>query len=161
MNKYDLVKLLNDTLYLINNLKKNMHGIVVGGNSKFVDVLFFNPHNLGDYAIVNVNANDLIVEKEKLPDQIQKELSFKLNKILKNSKNTLVPVQINEYDEVELLVEKDIYTKHGIHKGDRGCVMDNEAVQDYIEVDFSGVDENGNFYGECISVKMEDLKVIK
>ena len=39
--------------------------------------------------------------------------------------------------------------------------MDNKAVQNYIEVDFSGIDENGNFYGDCISVKIDDLKVIK
>ena len=39
--------------------------------------------------------------------------------------------------------------------------MDNKAVQNYIEVDFSGIDENGIFYGDCISVKIDDLKVIK
>lgn len=38
--------------------------------------------------------------------------------------------------------------------------MDDNAVQDYIEVDFSRIDDKGNFYGDCISVKIEDLKVI-
>jgi len=28
-------------------------------------------------------------------------------------------------------------------------------------VDFSGIDENGNFYGDCISVKIDDLKVVE
>ena len=39
--------------------------------------------------------------------------------------------------------------------------MEGDAVQNYIEVDFSGIDKKGNFYGNCISVKIEDLKVIK
>ena len=68
---------------------------------------------------------------------------------------------IKEYNMVELIVEEDRYARFGIHKGDRGCVMDNNAVQDYIEVDFSGIDKNGKFYGDCISVKIDDLKVIK
>lgn len=39
--------------------------------------------------------------------------------------------------------------------------MDNNAVQNYIEVDFSGIDKDGKYYGDCISVKIDDLKVIK
>ena len=39
--------------------------------------------------------------------------------------------------------------------------MDNNAIQNYIEVDFSGIDKDGNYYGDCISVKINDLKVIK
>ena len=50
---------------------------------------------------------------------------------------------------------------YGIHKGDRGCVMEDNAVQNYVEVDFSGIDENGELYGDCISVKIDDLKVIQ
>ena len=69
--------------------------------------------------------------------------------------------KIKSYDMVELLVEDEKYTRYGIHKGDRGCVMDDNDVQDYIEVDFSGIDENGNYYGDCISVKINDLKIIE
>lgn len=71
------------------------------------------------------------------------------------------PITINEYDMVELLVEEERCSKFGVHKGYRECVMDNKAVQNYIEVDFSGIDENGKFYGDCISVKIDDLKVIE
>ena len=42
-----------------------------------------------------------------------------------------------------------------------GCVMDNKVVQNCIEVDFSGIDENGNFYGDCIAVNIKDLKIIE
>ena len=67
---------------------------------------------------------------------------------------------INDYDIVELSVEKERYTQDGIHKGAIGCVMDSNAVDDYILVDFSWVDENGNYFGDCISVKIDELKVI-
>lgn len=161
MKKLDLVKLINEKPYIENNLQKDMHGIVISENANTIAVLFFNPQNMRNYAIVNVCARDLIIDKEKLPDSIQQELLLNLDKILEKAKSYLEPIIIKEYDMVELLAEEDRYSKYGIHKGDRGCVMDNKAVQDYIEVDFSGIDENGNFYGDCISVKIDDLKVIK
>ena len=69
--------------------------------------------------------------------------------------------KIHAYDYVELLVEDKKYSQYGIHKGDRGYVMDDNAVDNFIEVDFSELDEQGNFYGDCISVKIEDLKKLK
>lgn len=161
MKKLDLVKLINERPYIKNNLQKEMHGIVISEDANNIDVLFFNPQNLGNYAIVKVNVCDLITDKEKLPNKMQQELSSNIDKILSKAKKYIEPIKINNYAMVELLVEKDRYTKFGIHKGDRGCVMDNKAVQNYIEVDFSGVDKDGNFYGDCISVKIDDLKVIK
>ena len=83
-----------------------------------------------------------------------------LDSVMKKASDILKPISIKEYDLVELIVEDEKYSKFGVHKGDIGCVMDNNAVQNYIEVDFSGIDENGNFYGDCISVKIEDLRVV-
>ena len=159
MKKFDLVKLKNDKPYKNLNLRKDMHGIVVGLKFDNVDVLFFNPQNVGDYAIVNVKLVDLELDKKKLPAEFEKELLSKLDDIIKKAKSVIEPVKIKEYDMVELIVEEDKYAKFGIHKGDKGCVMDNNAVQNYIEVDFSGIDKNGEFYGDCISVKIDDLKV--
>ncbi len=161
MKKLDLVKLKNDKPYKSYNIIKDMHGIVVGVNCGKADVLFFNPHNVGDYAIVSIKTTDLDLDKEKLPTQFEKELLSKLDAIKLKSKDVLEPIAINEYDMVELLVEEEKYAKFGVHKGDRGCVMDNNAVQNHIEVDFSGIDNYGNYYGDCISVKIDDLKVIK
>lgn len=161
MKKLDLVKLKNDKPYKVFNLVKDMHGIVIELKFDNADVLFFNPQNVGDYAIVNVKLMDLELEKEKLPVEFEKELLSKLDDIIAKAKSEIQPIKIKEYDMVELIVEKDRYAKFGIHKGDRGCVMDNNAVQNYIEVDFSGIDKDGNYYGDCISVKIDDLKVIK
>ena len=161
MKKLDLVKLKNDKPFKAYNIVKGMHGIVVELNFDNADVLFFNPQNVGNYAIVNVKIMDLDLDKEKLPTEFEKELLSKLESLKLKAKNVIAPIAINEYDMVELLVEEERYTKFGIHKGDRGCVMDNNAVQNYIEVDFSGIDKDGNYYGDCISVRIDHLKVIK
>ncbi len=160
MKKLDLIYLKNDKPYKEYNLEKNMHGIVIECNIDKLDVLFFNPKNQGDYIIAKINTFDVANEKEKLPENVLKELISKLENIKSKAKEKFEPLKINAYDMVELLVEDNKYAKYGIHKGDRGCVMDDYGVQGYIEVDFSGIDENGNFYGACISGKAEDLKVI-
>lgn len=161
MKKFDLVRLINEKNYLKNGLKKDVRGIVVCVNLSFVDVLFFNPENIGDYAIVKVDKSDIAEEKEKLPLYARQDLKSVLEKTGSKPKNVLTPLIIKEYDVVELVVEKEEYAKSGIHKEARGCVMDAKAVQDYVEVDFSGVDENGEYYGDCIAVKIQDLKVVK
>lgn len=160
MKKSDLVKLKNDN-YKSHNLTKDMHGIVIKTNYDNTDVLFFNPHNVGDYAVVNIKNEDLESDKEKLPAELEKELLSASDDIKSKAKDVLVPTAINEYDMVELLVEEERYAEFGVHKGDVGYAMDNNAVQNYIEVDFSGIDKNGNYYGDCISVKINDLKVVK
>ena len=57
MKKLDLVKLKNDRPYKSHNLNKDMHGIVVDVNFDDADVLFFNPHNVGDYAMKNFHQS--------------------------------------------------------------------------------------------------------
>ena len=160
MKKSDLVKLKNDN-YKSHNLTKDMHGIVIKTNYDNADVLFFNPSNVGDYAVVNIKNEDLDSDKENLPAELEKELLSESDALRSRAKGVLVPVAINEYDMVELLVEEERYAEFGAHKGDVGRVMDNNAVQNYIEVDFSGIDKDGNYYGDCISVNINDLKVIK
>lgn len=138
-----------------------MHGIVVKINYDDADVLFFNPHNVGDYAIVGIKTTDLVLDNENLPTEFEKEILSNIDTLISNAKCVIEPIAINEYDMVELLTEDKKYAEFGVHKGDKGCVMDNNAVQDYIEVDFSGIDKDGNYYGDYISVKIDDLKVIK
>lgn len=161
MKKLDLVQLKNEKPYKEYNLFSNMHGIVVKVNVDNADILFFNPQNIGDYAIVNVKLQDLILTKEKLPLNIEKDFLSKMDKIILNSKAKIEPLKVKAYDMVELLVEDEKYAKFGIHKGEIGCVMDDDAIQNYIEVDFSGIDKNGNYYGDCISVKIEDVRLVE
>ena len=88
-----------------------MHGIVIKTNYDNADVLFFNPHNVGDYAIVNIRKEDLESEKEKLPAKLEKELLSESDALKSRAKGVLVPVVINEYDMVELLVEEERYKR--------------------------------------------------
>lgn len=160
MKQFDLVKLVNEKPYKQNNLNEGDHGIVINIMGDNLQILFFNPQNIGDYIVVDIKVNDVILEKEKLPINIIQGLSKNLAKIVNKAKSCFEPIKIKQYDKVELLVEEERYAKHGIHKGDIGCVMESTAVQNYIEVDFSGIDENGEFYGESIGVKVDDLKII-
>ena len=74
MKRLDLIKLINEKPYVKNNLNKGMHGVVMNETSFGIAVLFFNPHNIGEYAIVNVKRQDIVLEKEKLPPEIQEEI---------------------------------------------------------------------------------------
>lgn len=161
MKNFDLVILKNDKPYRKNKLEKGMHGIVLGYEYDILDVLFFNPKNQGDFIVVKINICDVAKEKLELPEKIKIELNSRLDSIIKNAKSSFEPLNVKEYDRVELIVESSKYTKYGIHKGDVGVVVDDNAVQNSVEVDFSGIDENGNFYGDSISVDVKDLRVIE
>lgn len=86
-------------------------------------------------------------------------LSKNIQKIRELPKN-FKPLEIKEYDLVELINDKEEYAKQGIAKGQRGCVMSEYATMDEVLVDFSGIDKDGNFYGNCILVNVNDLKII-
>ena len=86
MKNLDLIKLKNDRSYKSHNSIKDMHGIVVDVNFDNADVLFFNPQNVGDYAIVNVKTMDLDLDKEKLPAEFEKELFSKLENLILKAK---------------------------------------------------------------------------
>ena len=160
MKRYDVVELVNGQDHLDKNLQKGMTGIIMNLDFEFADVMFFNPQNVGEFALIKVKLKDLKQEDYRLPNEIITEISQKNEMLMRKAKDKINPILIKEYDLVKLLVEDEKYAKFGIHKGDTGCVMKNNAVQDFIEVDFSGIDENGNFFGDCISVKIEDIKVI-
>ena len=57
----------------------------------------------------------------------------KLNVFIKDldyDKNThFTDIEIKEYDLVELLVEDEKHSKFDVHKGNRGCVISNCAIQ--------------------------------
>ncbi len=160
MKKYDLVELKIDSPYIVHNLHKGTFGLVVEAGNPFSTILFFNSQNMGDYAVLSVNNQDIEVKNEKLPNEILQELVEKLDTILKKSKPYLKEPSVKEFDVVELMIERDGYAKQGVHKGDRGTVVEDYAVDDHVLVDFTVVDENGEIRGDCISVKTSDLKVI-
>ena len=97
----------------------------------------------------------------KLPKEVYGELEKFVAEFDKDGHQVLSEPVFHEYDQVMLNVDRDEYEKAGVHKGMRGCVMSDHAVMGELLVDFSWVDEHGNMYGDCISVKMSDIVLVE
>lgn len=72
---------------------------------------------------------------------------------------------MQEYDQVELLVEKECYTKEGAHKGDIGTIMDPRKIEGSWFVVFQKelyIDENGEWAQNIaeVVVEEEDLRLV-
>ena len=65
---------------------------------------------------------------------------------------------MKEMDCVEVVVEKDKYTKWGVHKGMQGWICDSECIQGCWLVDFPQYGEKDDI--AMISIREEDLKKI-
>lgn len=161
MNKFDFVELINlKEEYKACNLYLHAKGFVIetyGGSSK---VLFLNEFNEGDYAFLEIFNEDLKLTKEQPTNRLVDFVKSNLEKFTLKEKR-LKHSDFKAYQKVELIVENDKYVKLGIHKGDVGTIMEDVAVQDYLLVDFGRLDENNNFSGDCVSVKISHLKFIK
>lgn len=160
MKKLTIVQLINEKPYLSNNLEKNMRGIAIEETLREFSVMFFNPKNLGDFAIVNVSKEDLVIENETIPAKLQNELLANLDSITKKAKNKIHMPAFDDYDRVELLVKDAKYSQYGVRKGDKGVVVDNNVIENCVEVDFLTIDDNGTYLGDCISVNIDDIKKI-
>ena len=161
MKANDFVKLIKvKDSYKKYHLYLGVKGVIFETNKIYSKVLFLNDYNQGDYAFLEVFNNDLEI--------ISDTTSNKLTSIIADGFKTFIPKEkaftprtFKAYDYVELLVEDEKYAKYGVHKGDTGSIMEDIAVQDYILVDFGRLDENNNYYGDCISVNLKDIKIIK
>lgn len=161
MKIYDFVQLINSLEYLEEKgIFKESKGTIIKLENNIASVLFFNEKNMGDYAVANVNTKFLKTIGEFPTGELTN-----LNNFIKNldqeKHDKLKYPNIKEFDLVELLIEDEKYSKFGVHKGNKGCVISNYAIQNQVEVDFSWVDKNGNFYGDCIVVDVDDLKVLE
>ena len=161
MKKFDFVELINLNNYYENyNLYLKAKGFVIEVNGDIIKVLFFNEFNEGDYAYLEVFRNDIKLVDKQPPNQLIEIIKNNLQNFTLKSKG-FKPITFKAYDQVELLVEDEKYSKYGVHKSDIGTIMEDVAVQDYILVDFGRLDENNNYYGDCISVNLKDIKIIK
>ena len=161
MKIYDFVQLINSLEYLEEKgIFKESKGTIIKLENNIAAVLFFNEKNMGDYAVANVNTKFLKTIGE-FPTGDLTNLNNFIKNLDQEKHDKLKYPNIKEYDLVELLIEDEKYSKFGVHKGDKGCVISNYAIQNQVEVDFSWVDKNGNFYGDCIVVDVDDLKVLE
>ena len=161
MKKYDIVKLveLNEDLKK-KNLRVGLHGVVLSANFDNSVVAFFNDENLGENLTVQVDNKFLKKENVTLPQKIIDILVSNPNKLFANDKALTTRI-FNETDCVELVVEKEEYSKHNIHKGEIGVIASGEMINNKMLVDFTGVDKDVKISGEIISVDVNDLKLKK
>lgn len=161
MNKFDFVELTNiRAVYEAYNLYLNVKGFVIEENDKSSKVLFLNEFNEGDYAFVSIINEDLKLIENRPPKQLIDFIKSNLQKFNLKGKG-FKPKEFKAYQQVELIVEDDKYSQFNVHKGDVGTIMEDVAVQDYILVDFGRLDENNKYYGDCISVKIDHIKLAK
>ena len=160
MKKYNLISLKNDSPYKKYGVEKNAHGMIIDVLQNHVQVLFFNPRNNDEFTLIRVNKSDINLDKEELPENIKSILEKNIEKIKTKENYTFTSPKFKLFDKVELIVEKEKYTKFGLHKGEVGFVIDDIIINNSIEIDFSNLNENNKYYGETFSININDLKNI-
>lgn len=161
MKKYDLVYLKNNSQYRKYGIEKNTHGIIIDIFQNHCQVLFFNPHNLGEATLLYVNKADIDIDKETLPENLKTEIEKNIEKIKSKENFVFTLPKFKLFDKVELVVEKEKYSKLGLHKGEIGFIVDEIVINNSIEIDFPNLNENSKFYGDTFSIDIDDLKIIK
>ena len=91
MKKADLIRINNEKRKAEPGLQKDTHGIVLKVFAHTADVLFFHPKILGEYIIRELEQRDLIVESERFPKEIEKEIFSDLEKVYANAKDSFNP----------------------------------------------------------------------
>jgi hypothetical protein len=140
-------------------IHKGYEGTIAKINGDIYTVWFFNPKNYGEFAFAEVNKKYLIPDKIIYHQRLLLEMEEFLTNVKMEKYSCLTECDVKEYDAVELIVEKPKYSIHGVHKGDRGCVISTYAIDNQWEIIFS---ERGTGKDIAqIGVDREDFKIIE
>ena len=145
MKEFIIAEIKNDFENNKIKLNKGQLGIIIEQNNDFCKFLLLNNKNLGEYAIIDININNLI-KKYELTKDLQNELTTFLANLKQNNFtnfNDFNSQIIKENDCVEILTDK--YNNLGINKKDVGIVISNYAIKNKVEVDFTKVIITENF----------------
>ena len=159
--KYKIVKLKNvKDEYKKLGLSKDSLGLLLNEKNSQCLIMFFNNVNQGDYLVLVVNRSDLDITDMVLPSNLCAELEEYIenntDKIVEKTKFEKIP--FSECDQIELIVDKEKYSKYGLCKGDRGIIASNKATKNKILVDFGNTTED---FDGFISVDFEDIKKVE
>ena len=159
--KYKLVKINNPKEeYKKLGLSKDSLGLLLNEKNSQCLIMFFNNVNQGDYLVLVVNRSDLDITDMVLPSNLCAELEEYIenntDKIVEKTKFEKIP--FSECDQIELIVDKEKYSKYGLCKGDRGIIASNKATKNKILVDFGNTTED---FDGFISVDFEDIKKVE
>ena len=159
--KYKIVKIKNlKEEYKKLGLSKDSLGLLLNEKNPQCLIMFFNSINQGDYLVLVMSKADLKITDMVLPDnlcsEIEEYIESNADKIA--SKTQFEGIPFKECDQVELIVDKEKYSKYGLRKGDRGVFASNKATKNKILVDFGK--ETEDFDG-FISVDFDDIKKVE
>lgn len=159
--KYKIVKLKNlKEEYKKVGLDNGSLGLLLNEKNSQCLIMFFNNNNQGDYLISFINKEHLEITNMVLPEKLSSELEeyIQNNADKIANKTNFEEIPFNECDQVELIVDKEKYSKYGLRKGDRGIIASNKATKNKILVDFGK--ETEDFDG-FVSVAFEDIKKVE
>ena len=159
--KYKIVKLKNlKEEYKKLGLSKDSLGLLLNEKNSQCLIMFFNNVNQGDYLVLVMSKTDLTITDMILPNNLCAELEeyIQNNADKIASKTNFEEIPFKECDYVELIAEKEKYSKYGLSKGDRGIVASSKTTKNKILVDFGK--ETEDFDG-FISVNFEDVKKVE
>ncbi len=142
---------VNDEYYLSKGIEKGAQGVIAGDNQDELSVIFFNEHNVGDYAVCNVSSMDVEETGYTLPLEFLSELDDVFGTLKKQSAFTTS--EFNEYDDIEVVVEKEEYSEYGVHKGMRGVIMESYAINNQWYVIFTDENTGCDIADICIDEK--------
>ena len=159
--KYKIVKLKNLKVeYKKIGLDNGSLGLLLNEKKSQCLIMFFNNVNQGDYLMLVMSKVDLTLTDMVLPNNLCSELEeyIENNADKIASKTNFEDIPFNECDYVELIVEKEKYSKYGLCKGDRGIIASNKATKNKILVDFGKEAED---FDGFVSVDFEDVKKVE
>lgn len=130
MNKYEIIKIANNK-HKNQNIEKDMLGVFLEKNGELFDVLILNNQNWGDYARIFLKQDDFVATGGILSAKNIEKLEEFLEKKAKEATN-LKEKTFKVYDQVELVVEDEKYSKYGIHKGEVGVIIEDYAVKNKV-----------------------------
>ena len=159
--KYKIVKIKNlKEEYKKIGLDNGSLGLLLNEKNSQCLIMFFNNVNQGDYLMLVMSKVDLTLTDMVLPNNLCSELEeyIQNNADKIASKTNFEELPFKECDYVELIVEKEKYSKYGLQKGDRGIIASNKATKNKILVDFGNVTEE---FDGFVSVDFEDIKKVE
>lgn len=159
--KYKIVKIKNlKEEYKKLGLSKDSLGLLLNEKKSQCLIMFFNNVNQGDYLVLVMSKVDLTITDMVLPNNLCAELEeyIENNADKIASKTNFEELPFKECDYVELIVEKEKYSKYGLQKGDRGIIASSKATKGKILVDLGNATKE---FDGFVSVDFEDIKKVE
>lgn len=163
IQKYDKVGLKELTKeHMSCGFDDRVFGDVIEVNNGIAKVIFYNTKNYGDGIVREERIEDLEFLNRPTEYKMIELLDGVFSKISSSKKERFSVNQFNEYDYVELVEDRNVYSEYGLGKGSRGHILADHAVDGKILVEFIGVsDKMLEETMGLLTVDIDDLKKVE